>query len=304
MTENLAIHFIIFISCNQYLLKARQNLPLPSSPFNAKFAHIINKNAPLRLLLKTCPKINSFECQNVVQASYGVAICMKCDLSSKLCPCSLTQENLPTIFKDGQMISSEITIGTKTTLTKQKDSMSKEKYSTTSDIGSEEELESNYFHTSSTSINKNSENRAGLIMGISLTSVVFLVLIVGVLIIVLMRNQRKAKNLRKQKENLELDLKLKQTLTAANTAAIATTPTSSLTPLQDFFHGTEMQTSAPSQPITPDSQNESNNPSDDVDVYLNVDENNLISSDCLPNNHSNDKLPTYNSLFIQLSDSI
>ena len=98
MAENLAIHFIIFISCNQYLLNARQNLTLPSSPFNPKFAHIINKNPPLRLLLKTCPKINSFECQSVVQGSSGDVICTKCGLNSKLCPCSLMQENKSTIF--------------------------------------------------------------------------------------------------------------------------------------------------------------------------------------------------------------
>jgi len=233
---------------------------------------------------------------------------MKCDFNSKLCPCSLTQENQSTFFKDGQTISSELAISTKTTATKQKDSMSKESYSTSKTIitttttasGSEEELESDYSYTSSASISKNSENRTGLIMGISLTSVVFLVLIVGVLIIVLMRNQRQAKNLRKQKENLELDLKLKQTLRAANTAPIAITPTSSLTPLQEFFHGTEMQTSAPSQSIPTDSVPQN----DDVAVYLNVDENNLISSDCLPINHPNDKLPTYNSLFIQLSSSV
>ena len=315
--KKIVVNFIkiifIFVICIKLSIHGRTNET--TSFYVSKLARSINKDAPLRILLKKCPNIESFTCQAISQTSSVNLICMSCDSNPKLCPCIITEENT---YMLRQFSSSETTLMTTFKSTKKfLNSESQESLTSTTtttitetEEDSKEELDLNQALTPTSK--SNSDNHFGLIMGISLTSVVFLVLIVGVLVIVLMRNSRKAKYLRKQKETLELDLKLKQT----NASTVATTPNSSLTPLTDFFHAVDVQPSflpPPQPPLLPSPSplpestlqtSQINQDNTDVAIYLDVDENNLMSSNVLPNNQSNDKLPTYNSLFTQLSNSI
>ena len=308
-TERLKFILNLFCCVVHIKYSIQEQSNFKRSPLlNTKLAQSINKNAPPRILLKPCPNNGSFKCQNIAPR-----ICVSCDPNPKFCPCFFTEEIIHVIH---QHSSSEKALATTSKSAKFLDSQSHEISSTfapltkTTTVGSheellkdsKEELEENQPVTSATK--ENSENHFGLIMGISLTSVVFLVLIVAFLVVALIRNLRKAKHLRKQKENLELDLKLKQ----INTSMIATTPTS-LTSSNDLFITNDMQPSLTSPSITPPTESiiptpQTNVENTDATIYLDVDENNLIPSDGLANNQSNDKLPTYNSLYTQLSNSI
>ena len=309
--QTTRLKFILNLLCCaihiKYSIQEQSNFKR-SQLLNTKLDQSINKNAPPRLLLKPCPNNASFKCQNIAPR-----ICMSCDPNPMFCPCFFTEEIIHFIH---QHSSSEKALTTTSKSAKFLDSQSHEiswtfaPLTKTTTVGSheeflkdsKEELEEN--QTASSATKENSENHFGLIMGISLTSVVFLVLIVAFLMIALIRNLRKAKHLRKQKENLELDLKQKQ----INTPMIATTPTS-LTSSNGLFITNDIQhpfnspsISPPTESIIPTSQTNVENT--DVIIYLDIDENNLITSDGLANNQSNDKLPTYNSLYTQLSNSI
>ena len=143
-----------------------------------------------------------------------------------------------------------------------------------------------------------------LVMGISLTSVVFLLLIMGVLVFFLFRNCRKAKYLKQIKQNLELDLKQKtesqQQQEQSARTTVATTPSSSQAQNDISFDLRERSTSS-AQTIVAESELPNRN------VYVDYDENNLMNSslDHLQyDTQSMDKLPTYNSIFRQLSDHL
>jgi hypothetical protein len=308
-TAKLKFILNIFCCAIQIKFSIQEQSNFKRSPlFNTKLVQSINKYSPPRILLKPCPNNGSFKCQN-----FASRICMSCDPNTTFCPCFFTEEIIHVM--DQHRIS-EKALTTTGKAAKFLDSQSHETSWTfapltkTTTVGSheeflkdsKEELEEN--QTAASATKENSENHFGLIEGISLTSVVFLVLIVVFLVIALIRNLRKAKHLRKQKENLELDLKLKQ----INTSMIATTPTS-LASSNDLFITNDLQPTFSSPSIPPPAESiiptaQTNVENTDVTIYLDVDENNVIPSDGLANNQSNDKLPTYNSLYTQLSNSI
>jgi hypothetical protein len=98
------------------------------------------------------------------------------------------------------------------------------------------------------SISSNNSTKAldfGLIVGITVTTFLFLIITLVILIVFLIRNYRKAASLKKEKDSLELDLKLKTTMTLSallnqsNNNSTLNTPTN--TPLRGINLTADLQ---------------------------------------------------------------
>ena len=287
------IHCIIIID----FVKAKSLVRTSFFSSPIQFKRLVQSNIKqsfYQQVLQFCPSNDNFKCQISIQTTQSVDnICLKCDqaLNDLICPCLIILQNSPQSSREeDQRIYSE-------SLEKDDDSVTTTTPTTTSiTTASHEDSMESFYTSSSINMNKSSENNFGLIMGISLTSIAFLVSIVVVLIVFLVRNCRKAKYLRKLKDDLELDLKVKQTTQLSlSTTPTATTPNSSLAPLAEFLQQANEEISSPLE-------SDENTRSSSDDVYLNVDETNI--NETLSSNQNGDKLPTYNSLFSQLSNSI
>ena len=257
-----------------------------------------NENESEEYVLPPCSK--AIECMlEATTIPKNNPVCVIC--SNSICPCVL-----PNNINQNNVVSKS------TTLSPQ---------GSTSDINDSKPTDST---------NKAEPKAAvdfGLIIGVSLTSVVFLILVVVVLIVFLVRNFRKAKYLKQKNETLELKQKMSQSLqlsaiqSSLNDHSLPSTPMGPSTCLLTDLHSrmnapAEAHTNViPHPPLnnlngdpltsTLDSNAVMVNIPLDNEVYFDYDENHHRTEDNLASDtHSMDKLPTYNSIFSQLNQNL
>jgi len=132
--------------------------------------------------LKSCSKI-------AITLSSKDELCVLCPRGQEsLCPCLIPKNNRIQVPPNGQTRPTPLT--------------------NSGNSGNDDS------ETSSTSSNNSTKALDfGLIVGITVTTFVFLIITLVILIVFLVRNYRKTASLQKEKDSLELDLKLKTTMT-------------------------------------------------------------------------------------------